>query len=159
MQGVDEINSGRFCCSYDGAVFDGTLDGAVQPYLKRNERGSDDEKKKGQLVETAGDDGGRPFVGGLSLHPGQHVLAANSEVAAHAYEQLFWDWDLENGFQTLISVKIGTKFPHMKKLMKGWRRMYVENGGVMFVEGGDAEKKGSPPSGMLRNLQELAKGE
>ena len=62
----------------------------------------------------AGDDRRRPFVSGLSLHPGEHVMASKSEVAAHACEHFFWDWDLKNGLQPILSIESWTKLSHMR---------------------------------------------
>ena len=80
--------------------------------MKRDERRSDEVEEKPKLVEAISDDGRRPFVGGLSFHPSGHVLPTESDVAAHTGEHFFRDWDLENGFEAVVSVDVGTKTSH-----------------------------------------------
>lgn len=80
--------------------------------LKRDERRSDEVEEKSKLVQAISDDRRRPFVGGLSFHPSGHVLPSESDVTAHTGEHFFRDWDLENSFEAVVSVDVGTKTSH-----------------------------------------------
>ena len=84
--------------------------------LKRDERRGDEVEEEAELVEAARDDGRRPLVGGLSLHPRQHVLEPNVGVVSHALEHLFRYWYLQNRLQAIVLVNVRTKLPHAPTL-------------------------------------------
>lgn len=107
-------------------------------HLERDEGGSDEVEEKSELVEAIGDDRGRPFVGGLGLHPSGHVLPTEGDVAAHAGEELFRDGDLQNRLEPVVSVDVGTQTPH------DWIRSENENVGNRREKGGikDGNKMG-----------------
>lgn len=73
------------------------MDGAVQVDLERDQRRPDKVEEELELVDAGSNDRGGPLVGGLSLHPGEHVLHPDGDVVTHAREHLLLlDGNLED---------------------------------------------------------------
>lgn len=100
--------------SYNGRISNWPVDGMTQLNLKRDKRRAYKVKQEPQLIKASGDDRRRPFIGGLSLHPRQHVLPPQGDVASHTCEHLFRYGDLKNGLEAIVFIDIGTKLPHRR---------------------------------------------